>query len=674
MVLVLASLSGCGDDDGTPSPGGGTDAGVDAGPAPIAVLPALPDIAPCPDGWREIDGMPATCEPWPESDRAECALGETHWPGTPGCAPVGAACPAGDYPEDLPAGAPVAYVRPGGTGTGTMDDPYGSITAAVRGSARGTVIALAKGTYDAPHRLPAGVTVIGACATETVLVNTVAATAPVVSVDGDGGVLRNVRVGPSGAGGIWAVSGGSFELDGVVVDGTTQFAVLLVGAQLVARQLVVSNTALLAPMMIARGLVAQDGATAELRQSAFLSTPDIGVQVLSGARVTVEDTVIAGTGEGFPGGAGDGIADSVAVFAAGGADVTLRRVVIEDSYDEGIAAVGTDVTMRIESSVIRDHVPPEEGGRGGSALLAEAASVTLTKTVVSRTHDLAVVGEDGAHLVLTDVIIRDTRPDLAGDIEGRGFELHTESSGEVTRALLAGNLETSMFLEGGSAMLEDVTITGTRPAEGSGLGGRGLEVQDGAVVTIRRLHVIDNRDVGFFVGGAGAQVEAEDVTVEHTASDAARDNGIGLVVQDGAFMAATRVRLADNHSAALMTYYPGARVELREAEIADTLERECAADSCAGNGSGTGVVAVDSASALVEDFTIAGSALCGVLVANGGTADLARGEVRENLVGACVQTESFDFMRLSNDVRYVDNETNLDSTSLPVPEPVAPTS
>jgi hypothetical protein len=239
--------------------------------------------------------------------------------------------------------------------------------------------------------------------------------------------------------------------------------------------------------------------------------------------------------------------------------------------------------------------------------------------------------------------------------------------------LLEGNLETAMFLEGGTATLEDVTIAGTRPAENSGLGGRGLEVQDGAVVTIRRLHLSDNRDVGFFVGGAGAEVQAEDVTVERTMSDTARDNGIGLVVQDGASLVASRVRLAANRSAAVMTYYPDARVELRQAEIVDTLERECVADSCAGNGSGSGIVAVDSASVLLEDFTIEGSALCGILVASGGTADLARGEVRENLVGACIQTDPFDVMRLSNDVRYVDNETNLDSTSLPVPDPVTPT-
>jgi len=49
-----------------------------------------------------------------------------------------------------------------------------------------------------------------------------------------------------------------------------------------------------------------------------------------------------------------------------------------------------------------------------------------------------------------------------------------------------------------------------------------------------------------------------------------------------------------------------------------------------------------------------------------------RGEVRGNLIGACVQTDGFDVARLSEEVRYVDNETNLDSTSLPVPDPAVP--
>jgi hypothetical protein len=49
--------------------------------------------------------------------------------------------------------------------------------------------------------------------------------------------------------------------------------------------------------------------------------------------------------------------------------------------------------------------------------------------------------------------------------------------------------------------------------------------------------------------------------------------------------------------------------------------------------------------------------------------DLSTGEVRGHAIGACVQNDSYDLDRLTTDVVY-DNDTNLESTALPVPEPV----
>ena len=52
--------------------------------------------------------------------------------------------------------------------------------------------------------------------------------------------------------------------------------------------------------------------------------------------------------------------------------------------------------------------------------------------------------------------------------------------------------------------------------------------------------------------------------------------------------------------------------------------------------------------------------------------DLSSGEVRENLIGACVQAAGYDVARLTDDVRYIENGTNLDSVELPVPDPTVP--
>ena len=55
-----------------------------------------------------------------------------------------------------------------------------------------------------------------------------------------------------------------------------------------------------------------------------------------------------------------------------------------------------------------------------------------------------------------------------------------------------------------------------------------------------------------------------------------------------------------------------------------------------------------------------------------GQVDLAEGEVRENPLGGCLQVEGYDLARLMTDVRFIDNDLNLDATSLPVPDPAPP--
>ena len=44
--------------------------------------------------------------------------------------------------------------------------------------------------------------------------------------------------------------------------------------------------------------------------------------------------------------------------------------------------------------------------------------------------------------------------------------------------------------------------------------------------------------------------------------------------------------------------------------------------------------------------------------------------MRENLIGACIQIDGFDLSRIMRNVAYTDNESNLEATTLPVPEPI----
>ena len=70
----------------------------------------------------------------------------------------------------------------------------------------------------------------------------------------------------------------------------------------------------------------------------------------------------------------------------------------------------------------------------------------------------------------------------------------------------------------------------------------------------------------------------------------------------------------------------------------------------------------------MSEFQIRDVPLCGVQIAEGGSVDLTRGEIRGASVGACVQVDGYDVSRLTDDVSYVDTDTSIQTTSHYVPE------
>ena len=54
---------------------------------------------------------------------------------------------------------------------------------------------------------------------------------------------------------------------------------------------------------------------------------------------------------------------------------------------------------------------------------------------------------------------------------------------------------------------------------------------------------------------------------------------------------------------------------------------------------------------------------------SGAEMDLSEGIVEGHEIGACILTPDYDIDRLSNEVEYRDNGTNLDAPVLPVPTP-----
>lgn len=726
MALVWLLWAGCGDGGAAGStPGDGAeDAGwsiaAPASPAPAA----LPQIAPCPDGWTEraIEGS-GVCEPWASDESSECPSGSARFPGDAACTPIGTPCGDDDYATDLPTDVAVLHVMAGAIGgDGTRAKPFGSIARAFAEAAPGTVVALSKGTFDEALHVPAGVTLWGACVEQTILTNNVFGSV-MVSFAGPDAAIRNLTVGYAPRVGIAAIGDSvSVTIESVVVEQAMKIGVFLDdGATATVREVVVRDTAEHPVDGAGYGITAQRFATVDVERAVIERNHGPSVAALRSGTVRLHRAVVRDTVPSSGGGLGIGAG------ALRGSRLEIADSVLERTRLAAVFAEDERTSVVVERSVIRDTSPRLADGVGGMGVLAHPGShVRVSRTLLERssTEGIQLSGATGE---ITDVLVVDTRRQEMDQLAGRGLALQGGATARLSRLWLLRNEEAALYVADLGTMLEatDLTISQTRPrADGTfGLGalfkadarvnatrmtveashevgiiashgavasiedlvvrgtlprpsdlegGRGLWAQEGASVTILRSRFEDNRMVGLGANGDGVSLVAEDVTVQRTLSRAS-DGLVGraLNVQSGASAELRRASFEDNEE---VTVLVSSRAALTASDVVirRSLPRTCATTTCTDFPAGIGL-GIYASTVSVERFQIAEAALCGVQVARGGSADLTRGEVRSSLVGACVQVPEYDFERLSNEVRYVDNGTNLDARDLPVPDVVEAT-
>jgi hypothetical protein len=713
-AIVALILAGCGGEANVPSFEPSLGPRIDP---PASITPAQPQppanaeppqLLPCARGWREVTEEGFTfCDPWPELGTDTCARAEMQLPGEPGCRAIGAACPEGQYAEDL--AADVLYVSAQGTesGDGGRDTPFRSIAAAIQAAHPGTTIAIGRGRYEEKLLIAtASLTFAGACAKETLVTwPRYEAGARTFDVIAPGTRMRNLSVGgertPIGVSSL----GATLELEGVAIEDVGRFGIAVEdGAAVVARELLIRNvrespetpdgvgvivnrgsTAVLenfaieqtirAPLIVATstasliGGVFRDAAAPiflYLSSSAFeglvIERQRGGIFQAEGGTATLTDSVAREIRDVHTehGALADGI------FAATGAVVSLRRVMI-DHY-EGAAVIATErAALDIEDVLIRDGfvTPVKIGG-----LSLSDANVRLRRTAFLRARQFAVLlGGETTTLEAEDLIVADTLPSPIGD-EGFGF-IGDAGQATIRRAHFYGNLASGIFAQQQLDLrLEDIHIRDTRPraiamAENGARFGHGLELTSGARVEIVRGVVEDNHVVGILAARSGTMLRAEDLVVRTTHFDELGLGGDGIAVQVGAHAELLRARIEGNHEIAIAI--SASTGELSDIEIIDTYARPCGEDLCALHPLGVGLGVWDSAAVRMQRFAIRRSAFAGVLLAENAELDLADGEVSGNPIGMNLRIEGYDLTRLSRRVIFRDNALNLQALEVQLP-------
>lgn len=550
---------------------------------------ALPELT-CRAGWTAtaLESGATICEPWPSGAREVCASPTAmQLPGEAACAEVGAECPQGEWPADLPAEG-VWYVAPGGNGDGaSADSPLGALAAAVEAAAAGDTIALAKGSYDGSVSISDDLTLRGACAAETTL--TAAAipeTGAVISLLGGTLVLRDLQItGATGQG--LSATGGALEAAGVAFLGNTGQNVALQDVTAsISDALVAQGSARPSDGTLGYGISAVRGSLT-LRDAALLQNTGIGLRLKDGA-ATIDNLLVAET---RPRTVDNQMGGGVEL--QGTAAATVAGLVVEDVYSHGIAAVD-QATFTVVDSVVRRVAPAADNGEEGYGLKVYNEAEGEVEAAFFDQYGVAGVlvyagaddeVDDTLTTALADVVLQGgVRPDAAS-AGGYGVVVNGPRALTLNRVLCADNEGDAVAVEAGA----QANITDLRALRSGldGVVGAGVFVRD-ATVILERAALVDNAGTSLYAT-EGAALTLTDLYIAAPGAAATAGNGAGVYASGVELLDLSRAVIED---VALLGVYAGRSTEVA---LADIVVRRVAPDADDALGIGLACFDVDAA-------------------------------------------------------------------------------
>ena len=584
-ALAIVGCGGPGDDPDASS----SDAGVSDGgsrlvldePAPPMPpdIPWLADGAPpveaprmvCPSGWRErMDPSGVTvCEPWPSTGREVCTGAQAHFPGGAGCEAVGDACPSGGaFPTGLPSGRSLLYVLAGASGTGTEASPFGTLREALAVAPDDAIVVVGEGRYDESVELARGIALWGACAERVTLAPSTAGVGfdPVIGVTGRA-EIRNVRVADADRVGVRVTGmGASATIRGLVIESAMTRGLLVdVEATADVAELVVRGTRAAPSGETGYGVTFAGGGPSTLARASLESNRCVGI-LLARASLTVSDTSITGTlRQESDGALGRGINVQEA------ATVDLHRVVVEDSFDFGIFVTGMAASVTGDDLVVRGtratSVTPSGAGIGPQL----GASVDLERVLLERNQSFGLTAVVSSQAILRDAVVLDTMPNEVTSIDGAGLGVGSRSTLTAERVWVARSVYGGVLAAnvGTIVTLVDATILDTEWLEGSAVGGRGIWVETGVTLTLRRARVERNVEVGIFA--QSSTVTLEDVRVADTLPRPTGELGEGIHVEGAAFATGARILVEGSRHVGIGVLHAFTEVELDDVVVRETV-------------------------------------------------------------------------------------------------------
>ncbi len=255
----------------------------------------------------------------------------------------------------------------------------------------------------------------------------------------------------------------------------------------------------------------------------------------------------------------------------GGASLIARDLLLEDNHDIGLFMSGEGTTVELERATIRS-TQPESNGTGGRGLsLQLGAQITASDLLVEDNHEIGIGAASlGTEIMLDDAVIRNTRP-LADGTGGFGIVLR-DSSGLLANNLVIEDCSSTGLLATESSTsvdLQNSTIRNTQP-DGNDTGGEGIIVSDGAVLAASGLVLDANHSIGLVAIDAATSATLEGSTIAGTRPLSNGVGGRGVSVLQGARVVADGLVLENNQDIGLYAMDMGTSVELINTTVRDT--------------------------------------------------------------------------------------------------------
>ncbi len=207
-------------------------------PAP-PMPPAQRQVLDCPMGWSKDLGEGNLKPHCAAPPRRICPADQVQYASSSICQPLGASCPSDKWPTDLPATGNLYYVDASAAagGDGSIDNPFSTIQSAYNAASDDDTLVLAQGEYDQRLYINKDISIIGACAQQTIISSS---SSYVLSIRANV-TLRNLQIRRPNQGSrtqtLYVQSSGSLDGEGLIVDGG-YWGVSLLGGGILRKTLV----------------------------------------------------------------------------------------------------------------------------------------------------------------------------------------------------------------------------------------------------------------------------------------------------------------------------------------------------------------------------------------------------------------------------------------------------